>query len=392
MKVLLLGIGLQGRAVVYDLEKSRIITEIVAADLDPATASKHLAALGCQKTKTVGINVENRGELKRLITETQPALIICMLPPDLGYPTAQAAINAGVPFISTSYTGRLQDLDGKARKRGVTILPEMGLDPGIDLVLCARAITELDEVQGLYSYGAGVPEPSCADDNPLKYKITWTFDGVLNSYKRPAQLLRDGREVHVPARDIFRPENIHLIDIPGIGTMEAYPNGNAIQFIDKFNIRQNLKHMGRFAMRWPGHCRFWQTLVDLGFLDEAPVDIEGARVLPQQFLVAHLGPKLQYRDSERDLVILRIHAWGIKDGRDASVIYELVDYRDLQTGFFAMNRTVGYTASIGAQMILTGKIQAHGVLSPIKDVPAGLLLKELEVRGIRIDKRVDISE
>jgi saccharopine dehydrogenase-like NADP-dependent oxidoreductase len=109
-------------------------------------------------------------------------------------------------------------------------------------------------------------------------------------------------------------------------------------------------------------------------------------------LVRHLTPKLQFAEDERDMVVLRVNAWGIKDGRQRRVTYNLIDYRDLSTGLFAMNRTVGYTASIGARMILTGQITAPGVLSPTRDVPPRDLLRELKARGMKLDHRVEESE
>ena len=52
-----------------------------------------------------------------------------------------------------------------------------------------------------------------------------------------------------------------------------------------------------------------------------------------------------------------------------------------------MNRTVGYTASIAAQMVLKGEISGAGVLSPMKDVPIDSVLDELAERGVRIIRR-----
>jgi len=66
--------------------------------------------------------------------------------------------------------------------------------------------------------------------------------------------------------------------------------------------------------------------------------------------------------------------------------------RDLDTGLFAMNRTVGYTASIAAQMILKGQITSAGVVSPTRDVPARDLLRELKARGMKLERRVEDSE
>jgi saccharopine dehydrogenase-like NADP-dependent oxidoreductase len=166
--------------------------------------------------------------------------------------------------------------------------------------------------------------------------------------------------------------------------MEAYPNGDAISFIKGFGLNQGLMHMGRFAMRWPGHCDFWRIMSTMGFLDEHPVLIDGVEVSPFRFVSGHLSPYLQYRQNERDVVILRVHSWGLKDGHRTSVICDLVDYRDLKTGFFAMNRTVGFTASIAAQMLLNGTITETGLLSPTRHVPPQVLIHELEQRNITI--------
>ena len=140
-------------------------------------------------------------------------------------------------------------------------------------------------------------------------------------------------------------------------------------------------------MRWPGHCRFWERMSDLGFLSDEPLEMDGCRIAPFRFLVEHLTPRLQYGDREKDLVVLRIHAWGVKDGKQTNVIYELIDRRDLKTGFFAMNRTVGFTASIAAQMLLDKTITEAGVLSPVRHVPPQKMLEELKRRNIQINYR-----
>jgi saccharopine dehydrogenase-like NADP-dependent oxidoreductase len=150
--------------------------------------------------------------------------------------------------------------------------------------------------------------------------------------------------------------------------------------------------MGRFALRYPGHRRFWSAMTKLGFLDDEVLPIGGASISPRQFLVRQLAPKLQFAANERDVIILRVTAWGFKKGRLRRITYQLIDYRDLNTGFFAMNRTVGYTASIAAQMILTGRITASGVLSPTRDVPPMDLMHELEARGMKFERRFEENE
>ncbi len=382
MKALLLGLGLQGKAVVDDLEKSPLITGIIAADVNVEAASRYLAERKCAKSRAVALDAADPDPLNRLAAESGADIVISMLPPELGYPSARAALDAGIPYVSSNYPGQVTELDAEARQKGVTILPEMGMDPGIDLLLGRMAVDALDEVHGLYSYGAGIPEPACADANPLRYKITWTLEGVLKAYMRPARYLKN-KEIHeIPSGQIFREPNIHILEVDDMGPMEAYYNGDAVHYIDIFGLGETVQDMGRFAFRWPGHCRFWSAMSDLGFLDDAPTG--NGTISPRRFLVDHLTPRLQFKPNERDMVIVRIEAWGIKDGKKRKVVAQLIDYRDLSTGLFAMNRTVGYTASIAARMILEGKIDRPGVLSPARDISPKPVMDALKARGMDV--------
>jgi saccharopine dehydrogenase-like NADP-dependent oxidoreductase len=81
---------------------------------------------------------------------------------------------------------------------------------------------------------------------------------------------------------------------------------------------------------------------------------------------------------------VRIEVKGRKGEEERHAVYQVIDRRDLDTGLTAMSRTVGYTASIGAQMIGTGKITQRGVLSPVNDVPYEVLAQELRKRDIQI--------
>jgi saccharopine dehydrogenase-like NADP-dependent oxidoreductase len=102
-----------------------------------------------------------------------------------------------------------------------------------------------------------------------------------------------------------------------------------------------------------------------------------------------LEPQLQLSKDERDIALIRVDASGIKDGKKKRIIYQLIDKRDLTTGFTAMTRTVGFSISVGAQMILRGDIKKRGVLSPAKDVPFNIFIEELEKRGLKLGRSVE---
>ncbi|WP_020677014.1 saccharopine dehydrogenase family protein [Geopsychrobacter electrodiphilus] len=389
MIAIVLGMGLQGKAVIHDLEQSNLISKIFAADINLDNAETYLERMGYTKTEVLKLDISRDNDLSGTYSTLGIDIVICMLPIELALTAATAAMNAGIPFVSSNYTYQLQELDALAKEKGCIILPEMGLDPGIDLVLGRLAVDELDEVHGLYSYGGGIPAAECADDSPIRYKISWIFDRVLAVYTREARLFKGGRLHVVPGNEIFRPENVHEIEFPGIGMVEAYPNGDAERYVEIFGLGKELVEMGRFALRWPGHSKFWRKLVDLGLLADTPISVGGAQISPRSFITQLLTPRLQYTAEQQDLALLRVEAWGIKASRKIKVIYDLVDYRDLTTGLFAMNRTVGFTSSIGALMILSGEITGAGVLSPVRHVPPVTFLSEVKARGMHVDYRVE---
>ena len=158
MKVIVLGMGLQGKAVIHDLESSNQITEIFAADLfltdeSLVEADVYLAEKGYSKTTVIKLDVSIEKELVETISKRDIDIIICMLPIQLALIAASPAVEAGIPFVSSNYTYDLSMLDEVAKEKNTIILPEMGLDPGIDLVLGRLAMDELDVVFGINSYG-----------------------------------------------------------------------------------------------------------------------------------------------------------------------------------------------------------------------------------------------
>jgi len=298
-------------------------------------------------------------------------------------------VRAGVHFVNTSYASpELRALAPDAEARGVTLLPEMGMDPGIDLVLCGEAVRSLDEVMDFLAYGSGIPEPG-ADDNPIRYKVSWTFEGVLRSYHRTGRLVRDGRVVTVGEREQLLPQHLHVVDVEAVGPLECYPNGDVVGYLELLGLdASRLRRAGRYSMRYEGHAAFWRPAVELGLLDDEPVMVDGRAVDRRRFLAAALEPRLQYAEEERDLAILRIEVAGVRDGRDVRIVHEVLDRKDLASGLTAMSRLVGFTASIGAQMIGSGVITRRGLLSPAVDVPSAPFLDGLRARGVEVRSTV----
>lgn len=384
------GLGLQGRAALAALSLDPSVRRIVCADLTIEVPEKVRAMVDVEKTWFEKVDASSKDDLVALLKQDVDVALE-FLPVPLMPKVYEAAVEAGVGLVGTSYGQTIRHLHHRAMDAGVSLMPECGLDPGIDLIVCGRALGEFDELHVLNSYCGGIPEKK-ACDNPLNYKISWNWDLVLRSQKRPAVLIRDGRRVEIAAEDQQDNGMIGAIDFSGLGELEAIPNGDAVFYTDLLGVTGTIRETGRYTLRWPGWCAFWAPLKKLGFLSDEPLDIGGCAVTPHQFVVRLLEPQLQFREDEKDLVVMRNVFRGLKGGRRKTIITDLFIERDLGTGLLAMNLSVAYPATIVARMIGSGRIRKRGVLSPVVDVPHDLFMTELTRCGITVKEEVYFDE
>ncbi|MFW9905087.1 MAG: saccharopine dehydrogenase family protein [Candidatus Thorarchaeota archaeon] len=394
MKVLLLGVGLQGKVALHNLVNNESVTEIIAADINIEALKQLVETNQYRKVQCEFIDANNQENINQLM-DLRPDLVIDLLPIPFVNKIAKTAIEYGINLINTlSVSPEIKKLAAEAERKGIIVLPEFGLDPGIDLVLLGQAIKGMKDIEVINSYGAGIPILK-ATDNPINYKVTWSLEGVLSTYFRSARIIREGKVVQIKGNELFNQENIHEITINELGKLEAFPNGDALRYLPSIGIKEHsdefksIREMGRYTMRWPGHCAFWKKLVDLHLLDDNPIVINGREIDRKKYLAKVIEPYIQLKENEKDLAILLIEVIGKKNGEKTRIVYQLIDKRDLNTGFTAMSRTVGYTVSIGAQLIGDGKITKKGILSPVNDIPYDIFKKELEKREIIIRTTIE---
>ena len=389
MNILLLGVGMQGKAALHDLVQDPSVDRIVAADGDLPALREHVRERGYSgKVACDRVDAEKPESIRRLMAPA-PSVVVDLLPSRFSPAVGRAALQAGAHLVNSVYVlPEMRKLEAEITAAGLTFLPEFGMDPGIDLVLLGRAAGLFDRIDSIDSYGAGFPEAAAAD-NAIRYKVTWTFSGVLRAYMRGGRLVRDGRVVEIGSREMFSLENVHEIEIPGLGRFEAFANGDALAYAELLGIDpRKLRRLGRYSFRWPGHCAFWKKLVDLHLLDDEPLTVDGVTVNRRNFLAAAIEPYIRLGRDERDVAVIRVDVAGEKDGRRMRAVLQVIDYRDLETGFTAMNRTVGYTTSIGALMIGGGRLKKRGLLSPVRDVPYEMFRQELARRNIRVSEEI----
>jgi saccharopine dehydrogenase-like NADP-dependent oxidoreductase len=184
MKILVLGgCGIQGRAALYDL--SRNVAVDPCADIQPELVDS-FDFIDKAKIQIDRIDARDPNALTSKMGEKFD-VVLDFLPPQCIRTVAQAAIKSGVHLVNTNYAYDILDLDHAAKEKGIAILPECGLDPGIDLVIYNYSLKYFDEVLKLNSYCGGIPEKT-ACDNPINYKISWNISAVLKSQTRDATI------------------------------------------------------------------------------------------------------------------------------------------------------------------------------------------------------------
>jgi len=388
VRVLVLGgCGIQGRTAVYDLCRCKAIKQVICADANLVGLDLIKDFSDISKVQPVSLNAADPGALVDLFSRADVA--IDLLPRQFALNVCQAAIQTGVGVVNTNYAGSISHLGIQAQEAGISIIPECGLDPGIDLIIYGEAGRRFDELHTIKSYCGGFPEKS-ASDNPLHYKVSWTWEGVLSSSKRDSRAIIDGRLVDIPGARQHDTGSVHSVDFPGLGQLEAIPNGNAVLYTDLLGVTETIKETGRYSLRWPGWSSFWRPLKQLGFLSEKPVSGLPCEISPYQFLDKLMSPQLQYGRNEKDLVAMLNIFEGVVEGKKLRLTSHLLIERDLDTGLMAMSKGVGFPASIVAQMIAGGEITEKGVLSPAVHVPYQPFMDQLAERGIIVEEEQEV--
>jgi len=297
------------------------------------------------------------------------------------YDIARLAVQAGVPFAdlggNTDIVFRQKTLHEEAVKRGVSVVPDCGVAPGMVNILAAEGIRRLDETESVKIMVGGLPQKP---EPPLNYMVVYSLEGALDYYTSPSWVLRDGKRVQVePLSEIE-----HIVFPDPVGKLEAFHTGGGISTLP-FSYEGKVRTMEYKTLRYPGHVAIMRPIRELGLLATEPVDVNGTRLIPRDAFIAIVSPRLTTPHG-RDLVAMRVEVKGRKNGRPASTRWQMVDRYDEQSDVTAMMRTTGYSLAITGVLQLDGRLAAKGVHTPDECVPAAPYIEELAKRGILIEE------
>ncbi len=381
MKITVLGAGMMGRAVAFDLEKYSNFSKITVADKDEQTLQSAKFFLKGKKIDFSIINVNDSKDVKKHFQHADVA--ISAVPYRFNYELTKIAVETKTHFLdlggNNDIVNKQRSLSTEAKKNSVTIIPDCGLAPGMASVITRDIVEEMDSVDYVKLRVGGLP---LNPKPPLNYQIVFSPYGLINEYVEDAIVLNHGEIIEKQSMT-----ELETIKFPKpFDEMEAFLTSGGCSTLP-YTYKNKIDYLDYKTIRYPGYCEKFKTLLDLGFADETKVPVGDMQVAPREMLASLLLQRLPI--NEHDVVLIKVLGRGMKNGKKVSLKYVIIDYYDKKNEITAMMRTTAYPISITAQMIERNVIKKRGVFCSEEIVPPKPFFEELKKRNIIINKRIE---
>ena len=376
MKFLVLGSGMMGSAIADDLSRSPQVDRVFLADSDLKRAESAAAKINSPRITPFLLDVNNGADVVNAMRGKNVA--IGAISYRFNVSLTKVAIEAGVHFCDLGGNDDIVEeqlrLDEDAKKRGLTIIPNCGLAPGLANILAAGAARMFDTVDTIRIRVGGLPQHPIP---PFNYQIVFSVEGLLNEYSGRSAVIRDGKLTHVDTLT-----EVESITFPApFGTLEAFHTSGGASLTPRLFVGK-VRELDYKTIRYPGHCEKFRALFEAGFDSSEPLGL-GANVMTEREMFIELL-KRKIPQAGKDVVLLRVTVDGAKDGTKRRVEFTMIDFYDESRDISAMMRGTAYPTSVIAQFLATRTINNPGVMTPEQCVPLEPLLAELKNRDVII--------
>lgn len=442
--ILILGAGLSSNSLIrYFLEHATGRWKVRVGDIDLEKAKQRIQNHPSGEPFLFDVYMA-----EQRIREIQKAdIVISMLPSRMHHLVAETCVETGRNLVTASYlTPAIRRLDKEARNKGIVLMNECGVDPGIDHMSAMQGIQRIREENGellaFESNTGGLVAPGY-ENNPWQYKFTWNPRNVILAGSEGARFLHNGKFKYIPYQKVF--QRIETIRVPTLGAFEVYGNRDSLAYRETYGL-QNLQTMFRGTIRRPGFCEAWDIFVQLGATDdtfimedtenmtyrefinsfmayetEIPIEKKLANYMgfsedtemmkrlkwlgifenkkigvqgltPAKVLQKILEEKWKLSAGDKDMIVMQ-HQFDFRRNGEHMKRYATMVYIGQDSRHTAMSMTVGLPLAMTARRILEGSFSGKGVQLPITPEIYNPVLKELETYQISfVEEEVRISQ
>ncbi len=380
MKILILGAGMMGRAIAFDLNRYSNFINIQLLEKDEKTIQSAKKFLGNKKIEFIKMNLKDTDSIKKLFKKQDIA--ISAVPYKYNFLLAKLAIETNTHFLDLGGNNDVVQMElglfKKAEKNNVVIIPDCGLAPGLTSIITRDIVEYMDTIKHVKIRVGGLP---LKPKPPLNYQIVFSPTGLINEYVEDSIVLDHGKIIY--KKSLTELETI-IFPKP-FGKMEAFLTHGGCSTLP-YTYRDKIEYLDYKTIRYPGHCKLFKTLLSLGLADENEIKIGNQKIIPRDVLTTLLLKNLP--KNEEDVVLLKVIGQGIKNKINQRIEYTIIDYYNKDNNITAMMRTTAYPTSIIAQMIEKGSIYKYGVFCPHEIVSCKPFFDELKKRNIIINKNL----
>ena len=442
-KILILGAGLSSSTLIeYMLNHSEEYNwKIILGDISEKTAIKKIN--NHPNGKAIKFDISEEKSRTEAIGEAD--VVISMLPASMHHLVAKECVALSKHMVTASYVSEeMKALDAEAKEKGIALLNELGVDPGIDHMSAMKVIDEIKAKGGkLLSFKSstgGLVAPKF-DNNPWNYKFTWNPRNVVLAGQGISKYIKKGHYKYIPYQQLFT--RLEKTEVENVGEFEIYPNRDSLQYREIYGLK-DIQTMFRGTMRRPGYCQTWNIFVQLGVTDDSYIIEDSENMTYRDFLNSFLKyepdtpleTKIMRRfDLTEDSFMMYKLRWlgifknekiGLKKASPAQIMQHLLeqkweldtDDRDMivmqhkfkytlngkrygitsslvvmgeEAPNTAMSITVGTPVAIATKLLLNGVINVTGLHIPVTPDIYNPILKELEGVGIKfIDEEYEL--
>ncbi|MCF8052241.1 MAG: saccharopine dehydrogenase family protein [Desulfobacterales bacterium] len=364
-KVLIIGAGGVGSVVVQKCAQvPEIFSEIVLASRTLKKCERIKKRLD-RPIETAQIDADDTRALVSLVREIRPNLIVNVALPYQDLSIMDACLATGVDYLDTAnyeppdeakFCYKWQwDYHDRFREKGLMALLGCGFDPGVTNIFCAHAAKHLfDEIEYIDIMDCN------AGDHGRPFATNFNPEINIREVTQKGKYYQEGKWIET------EPLSVHeTFDFPQIGPRKMY----LMYHEEMESLVKNLPGIKRI--------RFWMTFSDaylthlrvlenVGMTRIDPVDFQGCRIVPLQFLKALLPDPGSLGGGYTGKTCIGCMIEGKKDEKPRRhYIYNICDHEQCyrEIGAQAVSYTTGVPAMIGAMMMLTGKWRGKGVFN-----------------------------
>lgn len=368
-----------GRGAAYYLAHTESVEQFIVADINEKAAEGLSKEFG-DKSVAEKADARNKKDLESLFSRVDT--VVSAISYTLNELHTEIAIETGTNMVDLGGNIFVHEkqfaMRDAAKDAGITVIPDMGLAPGMTNILARAGIDQLSTIDSVRLRVGGLqqdPRP------PLNYSLIFSVEGLINEYVEPCRVLRDGKIVMedplVGVEELEFPEPF--------GKLEAFNTSGGTSTLP-LTYEGKIANLDYKTIRYPGHGHKMWCIYKLGLMDSSEIEIDGVNVAPRRVLERLLEENLPPTGKDVTLVRCTIEGWEGKEPR--TIQYQLIDYFDDLTKLTSMMRTTSFPAAAVAVMCADGTITERGVLAPEVAIPPQVFIEEMRNRGIDIEESV----